>query len=73
MLVAGRRLIPHEGMTPGFAKDLRGELSAGVAVDAGRIDKEISRHILSNSKRCIRHDDPLRLFTPTSRLALSQS
>jgi len=48
-------LRSEEGWFGGFPENGRGDLSAGIAIDAGRIDEEIAGNILGDFLCDIRH------------------
>src|SRR4051794_39681353 len=45
----------HEGVPIALREDRGGELPAGVAVDAGRIDEEVAGSVLGESLLRVRH------------------
>lgn len=52
-----------------FAKHFRSDLSTGIAVDAGRIDDNVSRDVAGDSQLWIRHD----VFIPAGWFVCDQA
>src|SRR6185369_12914928 len=49
-------LVMDEGVLAGLTKNRRSELTAGIAVDAGRVDEEVAGDILRDTLVEVRHD-----------------